>query len=383
MDDRDFIDFKFNGHWASEFNLVAVSNGDRYTSSFFGSVSPNTTTLIGKTGVHKWNTQIGEKVFNINIAYDNLDLITLRKIKEWLNPFVIDKIIFKEEPYKYYWVSLNEEPQIEFLPFRTEDVYINNKFYKKGIYKGDLTLSFICVDNNGYSDWDNFSKEDSFVLEGSNLLNESNFYKDNLIFLSSYEDLETGNPETSGITSSRAEYLYNAGSEKANLNLIFDYIPPQENSPLEINIDKVKLTSDGWETVEEKFSNIKLEYFTDYKPFTDLLKKAYSLDDLSSLPENWQDDWQLEINSDIKEIYFKNKNNKDLIISLNNFNSNQNFLQLCDSNFVDYSKQFPTLLSEIKNSAIENTYFNKIYLTASTQNYRLKNIYLDWKHTYI
>lgn len=383
MEDRDFIDFKFNGHWASEFNIVAVSDGDRYAPSFYGTVSPNTTTLIGKTGIQKWNTQVGERVFNIKIAYDNLNLNNLRELKKWLNPFVIDKIIFKEEPYKYYWVSLNEEPQISFLPFRTEDFYIDNKAYKKGVYKGDLTLSFICVDNNGYSDWNSFSEEDNFVLEGSNLLNKSDFYKNNLIFLSSYEELESGNPETSGITSSRAEYLYNAGNTIANLNLTFDYIPPQQNSPLEINIDKVKLTPDGWEVIEEKISSMKLEYFTDYRPFTDLLKEAYSLEDLSQLPEKWQDDWQLEINSDIKEIYFKNKKDNKLVISLNKFNVNQNFLQLSESNFVDYSKTFPTLLSEIDNSAIKETYFNKIYLTETTQNYRLKNIYLDWKYTYI
>lgn len=876
MEDKDFIDFKFNGHWASEFNLVAISDGDRYNSPFFGSVSPNTTTLIGKTGIQKWNTQIGEKVFNIKIAYDNLDLSVLKKIKVWLNPFIIEKIVFKEEPYKYFWVSLNEEPQISFLPCRTENVIVNGREYKKGIYKGELTLSFICVDNNGYSDWQSFDEnydyivnelggenfisfdngsdnnliiqeiegnsvqetrsgknkllypynnisntiiedlgngkliingtleentnlvlqnvdlksgnykfifnkvaipnksyiiiknitkdeiinnyvtsdttfliaEDSqikismvlvkgtytnykmdlmileateedetfeqygvspspeypseiqnvegniditicnnnlfnskiisngsiitvnddysitlqnnsnisgyvntgkklketckglkqgetiflklittfkskyiyliganvtfndgeskvlteemlesniaiyggyqsidtlqiqislnkleeytqhqsqtitfplsegqklmkgdyladdgiyhkrkqfevdgtnlkvngvikytnglyyckvsipftsidfsdgysthfkwvksgiaigncyvtgagkglvfiledqnittvegannwliqqkqagtpvkfecelaeeeiepytseqqlvkkimkdglysyegqnnvfltssapvnfkiayvpeqniyidFVTDGSDLLNSSSFYYTNNIHSKSYEDLESGNPETSGITSERAEYLYNAGNTVANLNLTFDYIPPQQNSPLEINIDKVKLTSNGWEVIEEKISNIKLEYFTDYKPFTDLLKEAYSLEDLNELPEKWQDDWQLEINSDIKEIYFKNKKDKNLIISLNKFNVNQNFLQLGESNFVDYSKTFPTLLSEIDNSAIKETYFNKIYLTKTTQNYRLKNIYLDWKHTYI
>ena len=83
-EDKDFIDFEFNGHWASEFKLLAVSDGDRYTSPFYGSVSPNTSTLVGKVGVHKWKTQVGEKEFNIQIAYDDVDLGTLRKIKEWL-----------------------------------------------------------------------------------------------------------------------------------------------------------------------------------------------------------------------------------------------------------------------------------------------------------
>lgn len=222
-----------------------------------------------------------------------------------------------------------------------------------------------------------------FVADGSNLLNSSSFYYTNEIYLKSFKDKETGNPDTSGITSSRAEYLFNAGNQPANLNLTFDYIPPQQGAPLEINIDKVQLTNNGWKTLEKKYTSISLEYFEAFKPFTDLLKKAYSIDDLSNLPSNWQNDWQLEINSEIKEIYFKNKHNKDLVISLNKFNKKQEFLQLCGSNFVDYSKPFPTLITEVEESAIADTYFNKVYLTATAQDYRLKNINLEWKHTYL
>lgn len=177
MEDRDFIDFEFNGHWASEFNLLAVSNGDRYSNSFYGSVNPNTVEMVGKTGVYKWKTQIGEKRFSINIAYDNIDLGTLRKIKEWLNPFVISKLTFKEEPYKYYWVSLADDPEISFLPFRTDDVVVDGKSYKKGVFKGDVTLNFICANNFGYSDWQSFDEDYDYLVE--EISDVSNFSFDN------------------------------------------------------------------------------------------------------------------------------------------------------------------------------------------------------------
>lgn len=177
MEDRDFIDFEFNGHWASEFNLLAVSNGDRYSNSFYGSVNPNAVEMVGKTGVYKWKTQIGEKRFSINIAYDDIDLGTLRKIKEWLNPFVISKLTFKEEPYKYYWVSLADDPEISFLPFRTDDVVVDGKSYKKGVFKGDVTLNFICADNFGYSDWQSFDEDYDYLVE--EISDVSNFSFDN------------------------------------------------------------------------------------------------------------------------------------------------------------------------------------------------------------
>ena len=120
MEDRDFIDFKFGDHWASDFNLLAVSSGDRYSPPVYGSVNPNTATIAGKVGVYKWKTQVNEKVFNIKIAFDNINGQILNQIKEWLNPFKIDKLVFKEEPYKYYWVALNTEPKLDFLPFLEE-----------------------------------------------------------------------------------------------------------------------------------------------------------------------------------------------------------------------------------------------------------------------
>ena len=185
MEDKDFIDFKFNEHWASEFDLIAVSNGDRYTSSFYGNVNSNTSTIVGKIGIQKWNTQINEKTFSISIAYDNINLETLRKIKEWLNPFIIGKLVFKEEPYKYYWVSLNEDPQISFLPFKIEKNTIDGRTYKRGVYKGELTLSFICVDNYGYSSWQSFDEDFDYLVKelfGEDHISFSDGSDNNLFF---------------------------------------------------------------------------------------------------------------------------------------------------------------------------------------------------------
>lgn len=177
MEERDFIDFQFDGKWASEMNLKAVSSGDRYSPPMFGSVNPNIATMVGKEGIYKWNTQIGEKIFNISVAYDNITMEDLRKIAEWLNPFTIGKLVFKEQPYKYYWASLNSEPQISYVPFKTEEKEINGVKFKQGIFKGELSLSFVCISNYGYSDWSSFEEE--FEYQETLLENQSNFYLEN------------------------------------------------------------------------------------------------------------------------------------------------------------------------------------------------------------
>ena len=148
---NDYIDFKFGDHWASEFNLLAVSSSDRYTPPVYGSVNPNIATIMGKKGVYKWKTQVNEKIFNINIAFDSVTIAQLNQIKQWLQPNKIQKLIFSEEPYKYYWAALNAEIDFSHLPFIEGEKQVGERTIIEGVYKGEMVISFVCIDNDGYS----------------------------------------------------------------------------------------------------------------------------------------------------------------------------------------------------------------------------------------
>lgn len=168
---NDYIDFKFGDHWASEFNLLAVSSSDRYTPPVYGSVNPNIATIMGKKGVYKWKTQINEKIFNINIAFDSVTIAQLNQIKQWLQPNKIQKLIFSEEPYKYYWAALNAEIDFSHLPFVEGEKQVGERTIIEGVYKGEMVISFVCIDNDGYS------TEGTF--EGLETENPSNTIKGN------------------------------------------------------------------------------------------------------------------------------------------------------------------------------------------------------------
>lgn len=168
---NDYIDFKFGDHWASEFNLLAVSSSDRYTPPVYGSVNPNIATIMGKKGVYKWKTQVNEKIFNINIAFDSVTIAQLNQIKQWLQPNKIQKLIFLEEPYKYYWAALNAEIDFSHLPFVEGEKQVGERTIIEGVYKGEMVISFVCIDNDGYS------TEGTF--EGLETENPSNTIKGN------------------------------------------------------------------------------------------------------------------------------------------------------------------------------------------------------------
>ena len=382
--ERNYIDFKFGDHWASEFNLVAVSSGDRYTPPVYGSINANTTTVAGKTGVYKWKTQIGEKSISINIAFDSLTMQDVARIKKWLNPKETKKLILSEQPDRYYWCSLSNELDFKYLPFENETIIVDGIEVITGVYKGEMTLTFICVDNRAFGDYVSYAnvevekgisyKDTKYAnkiipwVTTSNLLKEETLFDRTDIFLKSAIEAESGNPSTSGISADRSIIVYNAGDTVANFNLSFDFIEvKEENAPLVISVYKYVFG----EGRKELVSQIQLSNFAAYKPLQAMLKDQNA------------DDYQIEINSDLCEVYVKHKTDESQIISLNKFNVKQSFLTLADCNFVDYLKPFPTLESEVSESALSETVFNEIVVEPSTQNYRLKNIDLSWKHTFL
>lgn len=172
--ENDYIDFKFDDHWASEFNLVAVSNGDRYNPPIYGSVNSNTTTVMGKKGVYKWESQVNEKVFTFSIAFDSVTIAQLNDIKKWLEPHKVAKLILSEEPYKYYWVALNDEVDFSHLPFIENEKMVGDRKVIEGVYKGEITISFICVANDGYSEEGNYEGVESDpelkIVKGNNFV---------------------------------------------------------------------------------------------------------------------------------------------------------------------------------------------------------------------
>ena len=206
-------------------------------------------------------------------------------------------------------------------------------------------------------------------VTSSNLLENVQLYNDNDIYLKPFTDVESGDPTTSGISEDRPIYLYNAGTENASLDLTFDLIIPAEGSPLTINTESCKLTDNGTQVLKQ-VSSISISDFSRYKPFLEIYDET---------PSNWQ----IQIDSNLCEIYLKHKTDKTKIISLNKFNDNQSFLSLANCNFVDYSKPFPTLITAISGTALENTVFNKLSVGTSAQNYRLKNVNVEWRHTYL
>lgn len=180
---EDFIDFSFNGHRASDFGLVRVSDGSRLNLSLLPPIQDKSTPVPGGDGNYLFGANYTSRQFPIKVAYDHLTEGDLIKLRKWLNSKESGELIFGERPYVAWDAKITGQPQLTLIPFTEK---IDGK--KVRIYKGEGTLTFIAHFPYGHnpkgkkwlSDYNkDYDLTNAEWADGSGLINKGDY--DNFI----------------------------------------------------------------------------------------------------------------------------------------------------------------------------------------------------------
>ena len=144
-----FLGFTYNGRHSSELGIVRINTGNRAEMPLSPSFKDSTAEVPGGKGLYYFNTQIQQRQFTINFAYDDLTEEDVRELREWLNPLEQGELIFDEEPYKAYTVKPNTQPKLSYLVFNKEITTETFKLYEPStvkssgrVYKGEGAIGF-------------------------------------------------------------------------------------------------------------------------------------------------------------------------------------------------------------------------------------------------
>lgn len=129
----DFIGFSFDGIRSEGLGLVRVSSSDRYTEDLNPTTQDSTTQVPGGDGFYYFGSYHTQKTFSVPVAFDRLTEKEFARLRRVFVTKGLHKLIFDEQPYKYYVVKCNN-PQLKYLCF-TEG--------GQRIYKGEGTLNFV------------------------------------------------------------------------------------------------------------------------------------------------------------------------------------------------------------------------------------------------
>ena len=140
-DTSGYLGFTFAGHHSSEFGILVVSDGSRYHQNLSSSFNDTVTSVPGYNGSYYFGTQIGNKDFEFNCAFDDITTHTRDEIQHWLYPNRVGWLILDEAPYKKYLVKISQPINFSYLPFNRYDSH-NNYIFERDILKGEFTISF-------------------------------------------------------------------------------------------------------------------------------------------------------------------------------------------------------------------------------------------------
>lgn len=133
---EDFLDFYYDGKWASELGLIKVNNGKRQDDEVLPASKDTTIDIPGNDGVYYVNSKYQQREFKIDFAYDGLSEDDIKGIREWLAPQKECRLIFSEHPYKYYMAKPKSAPKLSYIAFDASD--------GSRVYKGEGSVQFVC-----------------------------------------------------------------------------------------------------------------------------------------------------------------------------------------------------------------------------------------------
>ena len=140
---RDFTGFRFGNIHSEDLHLVVVSSSDRYEKNLLPENKDYSIEVPGGNGSYYFGSTFGNREFKVEVAFDNVDEKTWRRIS---NLFATDKLqdlVFDELPYKTYRAKLKSKPEFKCLCFTDRNT-------KERVYKGEGTLNFICYQPFAY-----------------------------------------------------------------------------------------------------------------------------------------------------------------------------------------------------------------------------------------
>lgn len=134
---KDFEGFRFGPYHSSDLHLKVTSSGDRFIKNTLPTPTDYTTDIAGGDGKYYFGQTFGTREFTVNVAFEDLDETTWRRISQIFSTDKLQDLVFDENPYKTYRAKCQKQPDFKYVCFRDKDT-------GKRVYKGEGTFTFIC-----------------------------------------------------------------------------------------------------------------------------------------------------------------------------------------------------------------------------------------------
>lgn len=203
--------FIFDGIDCADLGVYAITSGSTYTTNLEPTFSDKKTNVTAYDGQYYYGTQITGQKFTFNMFAENLSYKELNRLRNWLNPRHIGKLITSDEPYKFYYVkpvSIGAIANIPLSSVQTPEQSVLNTFVEGDlVYTGKFTISFETV-GSAYGYGLSYYRDD-LLYDAATKYGENYYYNRGLL----YKDMSPAARWTISANASQQSIpFYNPGS---------------------------------------------------------------------------------------------------------------------------------------------------------------------------
>ena len=152
--DKAYISFTYGGKKIEDFDLLAVTAGDRLQRNAYSTFEDLTTDYSVLDGQFYWGSRYQPNELTLNLFTDGITYDKLEDFRHWFRPGEFRELILAEHPNRGIMARIKETPRISMLPFREKRTkVINGQEYEVtiGLYKGSIELTFVMDDPFWYA----------------------------------------------------------------------------------------------------------------------------------------------------------------------------------------------------------------------------------------
>lgn len=152
--EKAFISFTYGGKKIEDFNLISVTNGDRIQRAISAAYSDITSDQVGLDGQLFWGGQYNPLTLDFTLATDGITAQELDAFIDYFKPGFKRELILSEHANRAIQARVASIPEYSFLPFEETRTIVLGGVEKQlttTLYKGELSLSFICDHPHWYA----------------------------------------------------------------------------------------------------------------------------------------------------------------------------------------------------------------------------------------
>jgi len=209
-----FSTFIYDGKDCADMGVYNVTSSSTYTMNIEPKFNDQRKNVPMYDGSYYYGTQITGQQFKMNCFAHDLSAIEYNRLRAWLNPRKVGRLILSDQPYKYYLVKVASISNLSAYPLTTVQTprysVLGDHLQGDVVYTGNFTVTFETV-GSAYGYGLAYYRDD-LIYDAKHIYGNDFYYNSGLLYRDMSPKLEWDVPAN---TEGYDIPIYNPGSAPA------------------------------------------------------------------------------------------------------------------------------------------------------------------------